>query len=264
MSNIIIAAEHQSAPKESELNTEIRLAAQEITSGQWKPEGEADFWQTGTETIAQHPRVVAALERLQTRVQDRTNQEYLECAQQLHELNEASMIERRWPGQQRWQGDDVERMRLVNPMTPFEFIDKLLAVGISAEKVPTVSVEPKADADGVLRPAEVEHSGKLICLGHRVVRGVCGLYAHVSRGEGTSTYQRVGLLQVPLGPEWDLVRFDEYGVPVGKRFQGWRTALLGLIEARVLTEEQAHKAFGKPIENAASSFYRQQLQELRG
>ena len=268
MSNIIIPAEHQSSPRETDIDKEIRTAAEEIRDGKFTPPENDDFWKTGTETLASHPRVQEALARLGTQVQDKTSSEYLEIAQEWHELNEALQMERQWPGQQRWQGKDNEAMRVVNPLTPFDFIDKLAAVGISADRVPHSENEYKADDFGVLRLARVESSNRLICLGNRVLesapgQGVCGLFANVPRGEGTSTYERVSLLQVPLGPEWDLVRFDEYGVPVGKRFHGWRTALLALITKRVITEEQAHKAFGKPLENAASSFYRQQLKAFR-
>jgi hypothetical protein len=39
--------------------------------------------------------------------------------------------------------------------------------------------------------------------------------------------------------------------------------VLALIRNRVITEAQAEKAFGKVVENPASAFYRQQLQEFR-
>ena len=263
MSNVHIPLEHQSSPKETQLDKEIRLAAQDIADGGFTALEPEDGWFTGTETIAQHPRVQEALATLETQIQDRTRSEYVEAAQMFHELNANAQMAKQWPGQQRWEGPEAEAMRLVNPMTPFDFIDKLAAAGISAAKEPQSDIEMKANAFGVLQPAEVEHSSSLICLGRRVVRDCCGVFANVPLGDSLSTYQHVGTLQVPLGPEWDLIRFDEYGVPVNHRFRGWRTALLGLIIRGVLTEEQAHKAFGKPIENAASEFYRQQLFEFR-
>lgn len=52
-------------------------------------------------------------------------------------------------------------------------------------------------------------------------------------------------VQYGLMPEYSIMRFDEYGVPLDERRRGWRTCLLQLILKDALTEEKADKAFGK-------------------
>lgn len=270
MSNIIIPAEHQSSPKETDIQREVRIAAEEIAEGKYTPtlptetdvfgRTHADeFFITGTEVLAAHPRVQDALARLELQVSDRTNNEYLEKAEMLHEMNAQSRAQFKWGGQERWQGKDNEAMRLVNIITPKQFIEKLQAAGIAAAIEPVVSTEMDWNADTfVLEPREVERSDARVCLGRRVVRGVVGLYAWV---DGKYTY--VNKLQVPCGPEWTLMRFDEYDVPTNERYHGWRTAVLALIQNRVITEKEAERAFGKVVENPAASFYREQLQQFR-
>lgn len=270
MSNIIIPAEHQSSPKETDIDREVRIAAQEIAEGRHTPtlptETDAfgrihadDFWMTGTEVLAAHPRVQEALAKLEQQVSDRTNHEYIEKAEMLHEMNAQSRAGFKWGGQARWQGRENEEMRLVNIMSPKRFIEKLQAAGISAAIEPTIATELDWNPNTyAIEPRQVERSEALICLGRGVVRGIVGLYAWV---DGKYTY--VNKLQVPCGPEWTLMRFDEYDVPTNERFHGWRTAVLALIQRRVITEQQAEKAFGKVVENEASSFYREQLQQFR-
>jgi hypothetical protein len=69
---------------------------------------------------------------------------------------------------------------------------------------------------------------------------------------------RVGTLQAPLGTEWMMMNFDEWGVPTSAKYVGWRTALLTMIRANVITEEEAHKAF--PLGSGpAADWYLEQL-----
>lgn len=76
--------------------------------------------------------------------------------------------------------------------------------------------------------------------------------------EQTPEFLRVGTLQAPLGTEWMMMNFDEFGVPTAAKYVGWRTALLTMIRAGVLTEEEAHKAF--PLGSGpAADWYLQQL-----
>lgn len=267
MSNLIIPANHQSAPKDTDLTKAIQTAACEIHSGAFRPElhenvfgkKEDDFFNVGiTGTLAQHPRVQDALRTLETQVQDKTSAEYQEKLEMLHELNVMYAEADKWEGQERWQGKTNREQRLVNLMQPKQFIEKLQLAKISAAVVPLTHFDYRADAAGIIRLCEVESSEAKVCLGKRVIMGVVGLYANI-RGE----YRRIEKLQVPIGPEWTLMRFDEYNVPINEEFHGWRSAVLALIREGVITEAQADKAFGKPIENAASSFYRQQLAEYR-
>lgn len=69
---------------------------------------------------------------------------------------------------------------------------------------------------------------------------------------------RVGTLQAPLGTEWMIMGFDEFGVPTSAKYVGWRTALMTMIRARVITEAEAHQAF--PLGTGpAAEWYLEQL-----
>jgi hypothetical protein len=71
-------------------------------------------------------------------------------------------------------------------------------------------------------------------------------------------FLRVGTLQAPLGTEWMIMGFDEFGVPTSAKYVGWRTALLTMMRARVITQEEAHRAF--PLGSGpAAEWYLQQL-----
>ena len=73
---------------------------------------------------------------------------------------------------------------------------------------------------------------------------------------------RVATLQWPCGTEWMIMEFTEWGAVYYAKFLGWRTALLTMIRAGTISEEEAHKAFPVPSTPAAS-WYRQQLAEIR-
>ena len=71
-------------------------------------------------------------------------------------------------------------------------------------------------------------------------------------------FLRVATLQWPLGTEWMLMNFNEYGVPTTAKFIGWRTALLTMMRCNAITEEEAHEAF--PVGSGpAASWYLEQL-----
>lgn len=272
MANVIIAAEHQSSPKETDTDKIIREAAADIVTGKFIPEVTDEFFDVGMSALlAQHPEVQEALSKLEYQHIPKTSAEYLEKAHMWHEANEELQKRSRWTGQERWQGAYNEASRLVNLMTPTTFIDKLLKIGISAEAAP-----PEVDvmmANPAFNPFDIHtleperihmrvvKSDKQIYLGNRVIEGRVALNAKVWDEEKKAVVDmRVNTLQVPLSPEWSVMRFDEYGVPTNEKYHGWRTALLALINKGVITKQQAHAAFGKP-KGEASSFYRQQLFE---
>jgi hypothetical protein len=68
--------------------------------------------------------------------------------------------------------------------------------------------------------------------------------------------------QRPYMREWEVVRFDEKGVPLDSKFRGWRTCLLDLRLKEMLTEEQINKAFGSPTGKVAAR-YNQVMQSVR-
>jgi hypothetical protein len=55
-------------------------------------------------------------------------------------------------------------------------------------------------------------------------------------------------------PEYSIMNFDRYGVPLAERFRGWRTPILQMILQGVITEEQANKHFGKASGPASDRF----------
>jgi len=57
------------------------------------------------------------------------------------------------------------------------------------------------------------------------------------------------------------MRFDRFGVVTNERFRGWRTALLTLIEAGIVSKRQAVEAFGEARGHAAE-FYLQQVNAI--
>jgi hypothetical protein len=87
-----------------------------------------------------------------------------------------------------------------------------------------------------------------------------GLFAH---RPGTDEVIPVCYLQVPYMAEWSVIRTDSHGVPWGEEYRGWRTVLSQLILKEILTEDQAHKIFGKPALNRISRIYRRTLWNFR-
>lgn len=270
-----IPREHQSAPKEHWADKEVRLAAEEISEGKFKPNVDEDDFlavglQRGTDirnpstlngleklqladqaadsmALAQHPRVQDALRRLeQEKNTGRTPQEVLEKTQMLHEMNERAQQTNRWDGQGRWMGKENEEMRVVNILTPFQFLDRLAAVigekrvflnRYAVYKRVALLVEDKGQRSQIILPGQ-------------------------QAPKNDDGFVQVGTLQYPCGPEWMVPRFDEYGIVTTAKYLGWRTALLSMIDLRVITEKQAHKAF--PLEmTPAADWYRQQLHMVR-
>ena len=84
--------------------------------------------------------------------------------------------------------------------------------------------------------------------------GTVGLWA----ARGTQMVY-VCYLQIPAQYEWSVLRLDAHNLPNGERFRGWRTVLMQLIVKDILTEEKAHKIFGKPTGGIVSSLYRKTL-----
>lgn len=76
--------------------------------------------------------------------------------------------------------------------------------------------------------------------------------------DANKEFLRVGILQWPLGTEWMLMRFNEFGVPTTARFTGWRTALLTMIRQGVITEVESEEAF--PLDDSpAAQWFKEQL-----
>lgn len=188
------------------------------------------------------PEVSAKVEAPQ--IEDSHDTEGIETMLCEFEANVERSKRERWQGQERWQGRENEEARLINFLTPVKFIRRLQLAGIDAR----IEYSPYAR----------------FWLNNFTRAGRVGIGAHVKDDEtGKTTTRVVSTLQDGVGPEWSLMRFNEYGVPTNERYRGWRTTLLQMIMAGVLTEAEAAKAFGPVPINHTSLFYRQQLSEQR-
>jgi hypothetical protein len=72
------------------------------------------------------------------------------------------------------------------------------------------------------------------------------------------------LFYIPKGllPEFSLYEISERDVPICEKQRGWRTVLLRLIKAGMISESLAHKVFGKPM-GSASRRYQRELYKFR-
>lgn len=264
---IHIAPEHQSAPEKTWADKEVEATAEEIRTGQFKPvEDEEDYVPVllqrgkklrdprtvkmdevqGTEALLQHPRVQAALARLELEKSEaRNSQEMLEKAQMLFELTEEGCKRNRWNGQERWRGKEEEEMRVGLVLTPFQFMERL---------------------EKVIGPGRVFLNsfavGKRVALLARNPKPAPVIWLPNQPEPRRDGLEQVGVLQYILGTEWMIMRFDEFGVPTTAKFLGWRTALLSMIQLGVITEKEAHKAF--PLGSGpAAAWYKEQLFIMR-
>ena len=171
----------------------------------------------------------------------------------------------RWKGQERWQGRENIERRVVNIMHPHDVMRKLQRAGVDARiEAPMYYVTMPDDITGL--PVQVKKPRDVgrIWLGDEAVKGRIGIFGWV-KDETTET-RRVKLitsLQFPCGPEWTVMHFNQWNVPVAEKYRGWRTALLQMILKNIITEEEVDRAFGPVVLNPASELYRQQLQSHR-
>jgi hypothetical protein len=251
---VVIPAQHQSAPKEHWSAKELALAADEIMTGKFTAEPDKDelFNYGPTQQLAKHPRVQEALARLEREKTDASNsQEFVEKLQQQHELNEMAAQADKWDGQGRWIGADNEKMRYGEILSPLAFMQRLTKViGYTRVTLGRFAVLSRV---ALLAPQPTENESRIITM------------ESIAKARSKELYEgkaQVGTLQYPLGTEWMIMRFDEYGVPLEAKFLGWRTALLSMILCGVITEKEAHKAF--PLGSGpAGDWYRKQLQLQR-
>lgn len=169
---------------------------------------------------------LATLQRTPERIQDLKPSTFeIEQATAEHEINTFSVKGYQFENQEELLD---AKARLVNFIHAREFISRLRNAGV------------KAFYNYAGRPGE---------LGLSVAKN------------GELKY--VCFVQSPYMPEWSLLRVDDYGIPVNEKARGWRTVLMRLIAAGMMTEKQAHDEFGRPYDNAVSRRYREQLWNLR-
>lgn len=259
MANIIIPPEHQSAPK-----TVLPIPARDLPP---TPSQEAGDYERGfgpcrnPEEFDEEMDLVQRLGKsgaaeyaeLQRRGYGKSSNAMMEEALRQHTINEQKMAPYRWQGQGRWQGKENEAMRLVRIMHPHSIMDCLRRAGVAASNADPYEWHREQKMPFARWPKPAAR----LWLNSFVRVGRVGVNAWVEGEPKTITS-----LQYPYGPEFSVMRFDEYNVPTAEKFRGWRTAMLALITEGALSEREVERAFG-PAEGPAASFYNQQLYQQR-
>jgi len=137
---------------------------------------------------------------------------------------------------QRYKMEDQELLlnevaRKVNPISTRDFIQKMRNAGIKCYTI-EMGYPPQTVALWAFKP-------------------------------GTDHVVPVCYLQVPAMYEWSILRLDKRGLPNGEAYRGWRTVECQLIEKGVITEAQAHRIFGRPVDGPVSRKFRHSLFWLR-
>lgn len=290
MPNIIIPTWHQSAPElryDPQLAREAAAAEGKASTKDW----DAIDWEAihrrramvnknfetefdlepdpGLQLLKQR----AYLERVNLRPQA-----WVEESLELFELNCEKARSQRLPGQVYWGEDEQkrkeeEKRRLVNVLHPNMVMRKLRLAGVDArnEEHPHARIWLNEWSAGGLvgvnawvKPQEMDDEGYLFALSQASTQRQKDLLAEnfMAARAGRKVRKTLTSLQEPCGPEWSIMRYNEREVAAKEKFRGWRTAMLVLIVAEILTEEEVDRAFGPPI-GEASAFYRQQLQVWR-
>ena len=194
-----------------------------------------------------------------------STEQMIEAEQEAFELNYHNSAKFRWAGQQRWIGRENEEMRLTNILHPHAVFAKLRRAGVDARiESPTFYVWGIDDDTGKPTAIKKQRAYGRLWLHDEAVKGRLGISAWVADpATGQRAVKWVAALQYPYGPEWSLMRFDMFDVPICEKFRGWRTALLHLITADVLTEAEVDRAFGPVPLSDVSIDYRKTLYEKR-
>jgi hypothetical protein len=124
-----------------------------------------------------------------------------------------------------------EAARMVNPWRTRDFIDKLRQSGIQCYTIDN-GYPPSTVALWAFKP-------------------------------GTDHVVPVCYLQVPAMYEWSVLRLDHRGLPNGEAYRGWRTVEVPLIEKGIVSEQEAHEIFGRPVDGPVSRRFRQSLYWFR-
>lgn len=253
MANVIIKPEHQAAPKQEA----VRMA--------WNgtEKHSVDWWKSYDQEMTPTYDAAMQQEMAQLRYASETSEEAIEEAMKRFEVNYANenTKKQRWAGQERWQGKENEEMRRGRVLHVFEFIERLKRAGVDARiDTPTQILFTEDDQGRKTKWVTPTISSARIWLNHGVNRGLVGVNAWVKdEASGRKLEKTLTSLQYPYSQEWSVMRFNEYNVPTKEKFRGWRTTLLVLIVAGVVTEAEAERAFGRG-EGLAAEFYHQQLQ----
>ena len=194
---------------------------------------------------------------------DSSCQELIEAEREAFEKNYAARAKYRWEGQERWMGKENEEARLVNIWHPHKVFEKLKDAGINCSIDPAIDYVWDIDhKTGLTVQKQRTLSTARFWLHDVVILDRVGISGWVWKN-GIKTAQYVTYLQYPVGPEWSVMRFDEFDVPTTEKYRGWRTAILRLMQEGLLSEQEVDRAFGPVSMGEVSELYREQVEEIR-
>lgn len=267
MANIHIPLEHQSAPNfkyDPVLAREAALVKDpdEAHRRDW----DAFDWEM--HTPAHDDPSIALLRRLENDPHGWVDENL-----ELYEANRAKSKSQHLPGQDRWEGKEHEEQRLVNIMHPSQVMRRLRQAGVDArdEEHPNARIwlnnwtsHGLVGVNAWVAPQQMDEEGYLLELSYATTQRAKDVLTenfHACRAH-RKVRRTITCLQEPYGPEWSIMRFNDYGVATKEKYRGWRTTMLVLIVAEILSEEEVTCAFG-PAVGEAGAWYRQQLQIYR-
>ena len=190
--------------------------------------GSTDEWDTEIKGRGLNAKAQSYIDSL-PRVEAKSAQNS-EILAELHENNEATASLSKLPDSEWMKRNEFQRRGKV--MHHLTFLKKLRAAGIQC------------------------------WFNEQPYEGIIGLRA-IRRG-----YEQLGvqyICGVKLGwtTEYDFFHYDRYGVELNRKYIGWRSVVIQLVAKGILTEDQAHKIFGKPQLCEASLLYRKALWVIR-
>lgn len=289
MANVIIPLRHQSAPdprhdavlarEAAAAKDPVKAARQDwdaidwehlnrrrrMVNQDWDKEWDAPhFHDAQLELLEQR----AYLEQIELRPEH-----WVEESLELYERNCAKAKTQHLPEQQRWEGKENEEARLVNILHPNEVMRRLRQAGVDArtEEHPNARIwlndwtaQGMVGVNAWVEPQPLDEDGYLLALSYATSQAQKELitYNFLACRDHRKVQRTLTSLQDPYGPEWSIMRFNDRGVATREKYRGWRTSLLVLIVAGILTEEEVDNAFG-PATGEAGAWYRAQLQVWR-
>lgn len=270
MANIHIPLDQQSAPN---FKYDPGLAREAATADEAR-DRDWDKFDREMDAPGHHNLNIELLKQL-AHVQKLTYQpeEWIEENLEVYARNCVKSQNQRLQGQERWEGEDAEEQRLVNILHPSQVMRKLRMAGVDARDYESPHARiwlnewTTAGLVGInawVAPQEMDEDGYLVELAEaksqeQKDRITANYLACRARRKVQKT---ITSLQEPYGPEWSVMRFNDYGIAIKEKFRGWRTAMLVLIAAEILSEEEVDRAFGPPL-GEAGAWYRQTLQSYR-
>jgi len=289
MPNIIIPTQHQSAPKNCydaglareafQVKDARKAARMDWDAIDWEA---ANYRRQMTnkpfdqefEVPGHHdPAMIQLQQRAYLQWMERRPEMWVEENLELYESNCAKAREQRLPGQERFEGKENEEARMVNILHPDAVMRKLRAAGVDArtEEHPNARIwlnewtrQGLVGVNAWVKPEEMDDEGYLAMLAtanSERQRDLITENFHACR-EHRKVRKTLTSLQEPYGPEWSIMRFNDRGVATKEKYRGWRTAMLVLVVAEILTEEEVDRAFGQPT-GPAGAWYRAQLKNWR-